>query len=150
MVGVELLETAADVAGDDPAVVWIEPVVRVAQRVDIAHGPADLAGGDFEGDNPFGGIQMARRSDVDFGIARPLQNQPFIADFHLQADADPQVRFLGLEHVAGLGGDEMRVLFAGGDRGNIDMVAADGLGDGLQVRGGRYDVELVLGLARPR
>ena len=90
---------------------------------------------------------MARRTDVDFGVARPLENQAFIADLQLQADANPQVRFPGLEHVAGFGGDEMRVLLAGGDRGDTDMVAADRLGNGLEVRGRGYDIELVLGLA---
>jgi hypothetical protein len=29
------------------------------------------------------------------------------------------------------------------------MVAADFLGDGLEVRGGRYDIELIPGLALP-
>ncbi len=134
-------ELLLDRFGDALAVVGIQPIVRVAGRMDVAHRARDLAGGDLQDLGGEGGVEVAVRTGLDLRVAglRDERGQP--ADLQLAAHRDQEVRLVQLEDEAGFRLDEMRVLVAARERLDLDLVPAHFAGDGGQVLGGGDDVE---------
>src|SRR5438445_5915899 len=69
VIRIHLGELVGDAASDAPAIVGIEPVVRVSERVNIAHSTRDCAGGDFQDFGKLGRIQIARSANLYLRIA---------------------------------------------------------------------------------
>ena len=128
--------------GHEPAILGIEPVVGIAQRVHVTHRPGDLAGGDLEDLAEVRDVEISFSADLNFRVAalRLQRRQP--ADFELQADHHQQVRFLEPQQETGFGLDEVRVLVALRYGIDADVVAADLARDGRQVFRGRDHIQL--------
>ena len=123
------------------AVLGIEPVVRVAERVHVAHGSGDLPGRqveDFRGERR---IEIAVGARLDPGVARLVDQRRQPADFQVAPDHHQQIRLVQLQHEARLGLDEVRILVAAGERFDGDLVAADLADDRRQVARRGDDVE---------
>ena len=78
VIRIHLGELVGDAASDSPAIVGIEPVVRVSERVNIAHSTRDCARRDFQNFGKLGSIQIPRSADLYFRIAalRDERGQP--------------------------------------------------------------------------
>src|SRR5262249_4488823 len=83
----------------------IEPVVRVAERVDVAHRSRDLAGGDLEDLRRERRVEVAFGARLDLGVAALVDERRQPADLQLATHHDQQVGGVELE-------DEARVGFA--------------------------------------
>ena len=139
--GPQARHAGGDGLGHNAPVERIQQVVRIALRVEIAHRAVDPLGGDLEAKRAQRGVQMAWRSGQDFRIAGSFQNRRLIADFQLHPHADPQIGVVGGQHVAGLGGDVVRILATGGDGRDFGPLPADVAGDGGQVGGGGHHAQ---------
>ena len=104
---------SAIVLRDRLAVLGIEPVVRIAQRVHVAHRARDLALWECRGCCACSGrIEIARRADLNLRVAALLDERRQPADLELAADDDQQIGLLQLQDEARLGLDEVRILIA--------------------------------------
>ncbi len=137
---VELRQARRDRPRDDAAVLGVEPVVRVAERVDVAHGARDGARGALEDVAPGRGVEVARAARPDLVVAALVDQRRQVADLELEAGDDEEVRLRELEDERRLGLDEVRVLVALREREDLDAVAADGLGDRREVLEARDDL----------
>src|SRR6266849_2452097 len=131
-----------DAAGNAQAVLRVEPVVRVAERMHVAHRPGDLRGGNLQNLRELRSIQIPRRGNLNLRGAGLGDQRRQPADLQLQSDHYEQVRPAQLQQKAGFGFDKVRVLISSGDGLHVDAVAADLLRQGGQVGGGGNDVEL--------
>ncbi len=134
-------ELVRDRLRDAPAVVRVEPVVRVPEGVDVAHRAGDLAGGDLEDLRGERGVEVAVRPHLDLRVAALLDERRQPADLQLPAHGHEEVGLGELQDEAGLGLDEVRVLVAAGDRLHLDPVAAHLAGEVGQVLGAGDDVD---------
>ena len=84
--GIHFSQLAGNSLGNAPTVIGIEPVMRVAQGVHVAHGARDLARGNIENLSELRGIQVALSGRLDFSIAalRDQRRQP--SDFQIEPD----------------------------------------------------------------
>ena len=115
--------------GDAAPVAGIQPVVRVAHRMHVAHGTRDLPGGDLEDLDCQRRVQVAACAGLDVGVAALLDERWQPADLQLASDQDQQVGRVELEDEARLGLDEVRVLISARQRLDAHLVAAHLLGD---------------------
>ncbi len=115
--------------------------------MDVTHGARDDFSRDLKDLRKLRSVQISRAGWLNTRVAglRDQRRQP--ADFQLQSDGDQQIGLAKQEQKAGLGFDEVRVLIAAGNRIDLHAVAADGLRERSQVRGGRDDLELGLGVS---
>ena len=114
----------------------------IAEGMDVTHGPRDLCCGDIEDFRRRRNIEVSRGAGLDPGIPALIDERRKPADFELQADHDEQIRFLQLQHEAGLGLDEVRILIAPGDGLGGRAVTADVSGNRGQIFGGCDYVDL--------
>src|SRR6266849_11067680 len=149
VVGTHLAELVGNALGDAQAVFGIEPIVRIAEGVDVAFGASDHARGNFKNFGETRSVEIARSADLDFGIRglRDQRRQP--ADFELETDNNEEVGALELEEETGLGVNEVGILIAAGDGFHFDFVATDFLRESGKVGGSGYDLKLAGG-ARSR
>src|SRR5207244_5120608 len=68
VIRIHLGELVGDAASDSPAIVGIEPVVGVSERVNIAHSTRDWAGRDFQHFGQLRRIQIPRGANLYFRI----------------------------------------------------------------------------------
>src|SRR5262249_52783279 len=121
-----------------------EPVVRVAERVDVAHRAGELSLRDLED------LGVERRVEITFGphldLAVPaLLNQgrqP--ADLELATDDDQYVGFLQLQDEARFRLDEVRILVAARQPLDVRAIAGHFARDRREVLGCGDDVQLAL------
>src|SRR5262249_20047494 len=118
-------ELAGNALGDAATVIGIEPIMRIAKRVNVAFGARYLALGNLEDLGKLRCIEIAVTARLDSSIAalRDQRRQP--ADFKIQANADQQIGVAQLEEKAGLGLNEVRILVAFGESFYINLIAAD-------------------------
>ena len=135
---------SAILLGDPLAVLRIHPVVRVAQRMDVAHGARDVPVGNLEDRGAERRVQIALRADLNLRVPALLDERRQPADLELAADADQHVGLLQLEDEARLRLDEVRVLIALRHRVDGDVIAADLARDRREILGRRHDVQLAL------
>ena len=109
--------------GDAPAVVRIQPVVRVAEGMDVAHGAGHLARRDVEDLGRRGGVEVAVGAGLDLRVAALLDERREPADLELAPDHDEQVGLRELQDEAGLGLDEVGILVAAADEVHGRMVS---------------------------
>src|SRR5713101_8112905 len=149
VVGTHLAELVGDAFGDAQAILRIKPIVRIAERVNVAFGASDHARGNFENFGETRSVKIAGGADLDFGIGglRDQRRQP--ADFKLETDNDQEIGALELEQEARLGVDKVRILIAAGNGFNFNFVATDFLRESGKVGGSGYDLKLAGG-ARSR
>src|SRR5205807_1634944 len=76
--------------GDAASVLRIEPIVRVAERVNVAHGAAYRTAWLFEDLRELRGVKITDGCRLNLGIAalRDQRRQP--SDLEIEADADEQ------------------------------------------------------------
>src|SRR6266851_5772812 len=67
IVWAHLAELGLDALGDAQAVVRVQPVVRVPQRMDVAFRAGDLASGEFQDSCKSRGVKITRRADLNPG-----------------------------------------------------------------------------------
>ena len=94
------------------AVLRIQPVVRIALRVHVAHRARDLARRDLENRAPERRVEIAVGAGLNLRVAALLDQRRQPADLQLAADDDQQVGLLQLQDEARLGLDEVRILIA--------------------------------------
>ena len=136
--------------GDQAAVARLEPVVRIARRMHVAHRAGDLAGRDLQDLHVQRGVEVAGGAELNLRIAalRDERRQP--ADLEFPPDHDQQVGVrLSFEDEAGLGLDEVRILVALAKRVDRDLVAADFARDRGEILGGRTTLRTPADLAAP-
>ena len=132
-------ELRGDGAGDDPPVLGVEPEVRVAERVDVAHRARHRARRPLEDVAAVGGVEVAGGARADLVVAALVDQRRQVADLELEAGDDQQIRLRELQHERGLRVDEVRVLVALREGEGLDAVAADGVGDRREVLDARDD-----------
>jgi hypothetical protein len=79
----ERSELAGEIARHDRAILRIEPVMRVAARVDVAHRARDLALRDVEDAHVHRRVDVAVRPDLDLRVATLLYERRQPADLAL-------------------------------------------------------------------
>src|SRR5262249_24172357 len=142
----QLRQLVGDLLGDALPVFRIQPVVRVARRMHIAHRARDLTGGDFENPRAERGVEIALGADLNLVVAALLHEGWQPPDLQLSDDDNEQIGFLQLQDKARLRFDEVRILIPLRDRFDRNLVAADLAPNGRQIFGRRHDVELALRL----
>ena len=122
--GRELRQLVPNRLRDAPAVTRVEPVVRIALRMDVAHRARDLAGRNLENPDVLRRIEVARSAGLDLRVpaARHERRQP--PDFELAADRDQHVRAADLENEARLRVHLVRILVTLGERDDGHAIAA--------------------------
>ncbi len=91
IVGPHFGQFVLDSFGDAQTVLRIEPIVRVAQRMDVPFGAGDDARGNFENPCEAGSVEVARCSDLNSRIGGLAYQRRKPADFQLESDNDEQI-----------------------------------------------------------
>src|SRR5260370_6866047 len=128
----------------------MEPIVRIAERMDVAFRAGRLAGGNFENFGKTGRIKVARRANLNLRIGGLADERRKPADFQLESDYDQKVGVAEFQKEAGLGFNEMRVLVAAGNGFDVDFFAANFLGEGREVGGRCHDTKFAVRKPRLR
>src|SRR5439155_23226222 len=97
-------------ARDDLSILWIQPVMRVAQRVNIALRPGDLARRHFEDPGLERRIEIPIRADLDLSIATLLDERWQPPDLEVASDQNQDVGLLKFEDEARFCFHEVRIL----------------------------------------
>ena len=144
---VERGQPRRDQPRDRARVLGRDPVVRVAQRVDVAHRAQLIGrdGGDVFGANRRRRVDVARLAALDAPVARLLHQRRQPADLQVEADVHQRVGAVQRQHQRRLRLDEVRVLVAARQRRDIDPVAAHLAGEVGERFDRRDDAQLGLG-----
>jgi hypothetical protein len=119
--------------------------VRIAERVDVAHGAVHRAGGSVEDLHPLRDVEVAGGAGADVVVAALVEQRRQPADLQLQADHFEQVGIFQQQQKTRLWLDEVRVLIAAPDGVDLHPVAAHFAGQRGQILGGGDDFQLVGG-----
>ena len=128
------------------------PVVRVAERVDVAQ-LAQLIGrngGDVFGSDRRRRVDVARLAALDAPVARLLHQRGQPADLQVEADVHQRVGAVERQHQRRLRLDEVRILVAARQRRDVDPIAAHLAGQVGERLDRRDDAQLGLGAASQR
>src|SRR5216684_4562614 len=101
--------------------------------MDITFSARDSSPGDLENLSELRRVQITSRCGLDIPITALGDQRRKPADLQLQSYADQEIGMAQLQQEAGLGIDKVRVLIALGQRLNIDLVAANFLGNRREV-----------------
>src|SRR5215831_10556381 len=145
IVGAHLGQFVLYALGNAETVFRVEPVVRVAERMDVALSPRDYPRWNLQNLGVPRSVEVARRTDLDFWVGGLCDQGRQPADFQFEADHDEEVRFAKFEQKTGLGFDEMWVLVAASNRFDFNSVTANFLREGGQIRCSRHDVQFARG-----
>src|SRR5205823_8912699 len=126
---IELAELVLEQTGDAARVLWIEPIVRIAERVHVAHAPVDVAARYVEHGNDLRDVDVSRAAEHDSLIPRSLEEQRHPADLEVESDKREDVGIAKLQNEARLRLDEVWILIPFADMDGLDLVAAHRLGD---------------------
>src|SRR6185295_18422588 len=132
-----------DLDADAHRVGGIEPVVRIAERVDVAHGAVHRAAGAVEDVHALRDVEIAGGARQDLAVPALVEQRRQPADLQVEADHFQQVGVPEQQQETRLGLDKVRVLIPAGDGGDVDAVAGHFLRDRGEVGGGGDDVQLV-------
>ena len=77
--------------GDAQAVLGIKPIVRVAERVNVALGAGHLARGNLENLCKARSVKVARRANLNLRISGLGDERRKPADFQLESDNDKKI-----------------------------------------------------------
>ena len=122
---IELAELVANRLRDQPAVVRVEPVVRVTLRVHVAHRARDLPRRDLEDLHVHRRVEIPVAAGLHLGVAAVGEQRRQPPDLEFPPDDDEHVGTADLEDETGLRIDKVRVLIALRQRDDDDLVAAD-------------------------
>src|SRR5207253_267356 len=123
--GTKLGELVRDFDRHTHGIGGIEPIVRVAKRVDIAHRAVDIGGRPLEDLYAEGKIEIALLSWADVVVAALIQQRRKPSDFELEADNFQQIRLPKQKQKARFRLDEVWILVTLADRSHVDAIAAD-------------------------
>src|ERR1700738_5229786 len=143
--GTHFAELVLNALGNAQTVIGIEPVMRMAERMDITFGAGDLAGGQLQNSGKAGSVQIAGATNLDAGVAGLGDERRKPADFELESDDDEELRPGKFKKEAGLRIDEMRILISARDGFDGNFITANFLCDGSEVGGGGHDLEFAVG-----
>src|SRR6185295_13746342 len=90
----KLAELLADRLRDAPAVFRIEPVMRIAERMDVAHRARDLTGRNLENRGGERRVEVAFAARLDLLVAALLHQRRQPPDLELASDDDEQIGLL--------------------------------------------------------
>ena len=88
---IEFAELLREPAGNSSAIVWIQPVVRVTERVHIAHGAGYNPSWNFQDLCKLRSVKIAVRADLNSAIAALSDKRRQPSDLELQTDHDQQI-----------------------------------------------------------
>ena len=143
--GRDAREPVEDVGGDCRRHARVERVVRVADRMDVAHRAVHPGRRHLEDRGCPRTRRRARaRPGCTFGLFAPWTTTSAHWSSSRPFDHE-QVGPPHLDHEARADLEIVRVLVAAGERVHLDEIAADRLGERLEVGGGRDDADLVGG-----
>ena len=145
-------QSLEDVGGHDRHEPRIARVVRVADRVDVAHRPVHPRGRDLEDWNALGDIHPAGSARDHLRIVGALGDD-FRPHVQLEAVHHQHVGSPHLDHQARPDLEVVRILIAACESVDLHEVAADRFGQRLEVSRGGHDAQLfgrrhVLGAGR--
>ena len=126
--------------GDPTPVSRFEPVVRIPERVYVAHRSRDRACWNLEDSGRQGRIEISSSTRLDSRVPALLDERRKPAALQIAADHNQQVGAHELENEAGLGLDEMRVLVPARDGFDGDAIAAYFARQRCQILRRRHDV----------
>src|SRR5207237_9400488 len=108
--GTQLRELPLDLDGDANGVRGIEPVVRIAERMHVAHRTIDGAGGTIEDRDARRDMELAGLSGTNAVVAALIEERRKPADLELEPDDFEQIGVAEQQQVARLRLDEVRIL----------------------------------------
>src|SRR3984893_625745 len=122
--GIEFPEFSSDAFGDAATIVGIEPVMRIAERMDVAHGASHRPGGNVENFSKLRSVKISVRADLNPWVAalRDQRRQP--PNLQLQSDQYEQIRVKKLQEGTWFRFHKMGILIASGDRFHGDVISA--------------------------
>jgi hypothetical protein len=125
------------------AIVRVQPIMRVAQRMNVPLCTSDCALGDFQNFRELRCVQISGcgRLDVSVAALRDQRRQP--ANFQIQSHQDQKIGVPQLQQETRLGIDEMRVLIALGQRLDIYLVPSDLLRQRCKIGKSGYDLQIL-------
>ena len=138
--GVDFTKGLGEVNGDDARIDRVRHVVGIARGVNVPLGPVQRRG-HFEELDALAAHDVRGGARLEPGVPRPLEQWREPADLQFRA-ALPE--HLGRAEPPGetrLGVHEMRILGRTRQRRNVHLVAADGLGQGTEIRGRGDDLQ---------
>ena len=138
-------QSLEDVRGDDRRHPRVERVVRIAERMHVAHGAVDARRGHLEHRDATRRIDPARGAGDHAGIVRALDDEidPVV---EVEAVDHEDVGPPHLHHEARAHLEVVGVLGAAGEGVDLDEVAAHHLRERLEIGRGRDDADLVGGV----
>src|SRR6185369_6021003 len=116
-----------------PAIVRLEPVMRVPRWVDIAHRAGNLPGGNLQDLDVHRGIEISLAARLNLRVAAAADERRQPADLQLAADDDQEVGPADSQDEARLRIDKVRILVPLGERRDGDAVAANFLRERSEV-----------------
>jgi len=140
----ELRQFFGDRFRDALPVFRIRPVVRVAERVHVAHRTRDVSTRDLENLSGQGRVEIPLSARLNLAVSALLLERREPPDLQLAADQHQQVGSLELQDEAGFGLDEVRILVPLRNRLDRNLVAADLAADRREIFRRGYDVQLAL------
>ena len=90
--GVEIAQLPGDTFGDAAAVFRIEPIVGIAEGVNVSHGAGHGTGRYVKDFGKLRSVQITGRANLDAGIAALVDERGEPSDLQLQAYHDQQIR----------------------------------------------------------
>ena len=121
----KLAQLVLDRLRDAAAVARVEPVMRVALRVHVAHRTGDLARGNLQNPNVGRRIEISVCARLDLRVAAAVDERRQPSDFQFATDHDEEIGAADFEDKARFRIDEMRILISLGEADDRDVVAAD-------------------------
>src|ERR1700687_3661341 len=143
-------ELVLDSFSDAQAVIGIEPIMRIAEGMDIPFGASNLAGGQLQNSGEARSVEIAGAAYLNAGVAGLSDQRRKPADFEFESDDDQELRLRQLQKKTGLRIDVMRILITARDRFDRNFIAANFLREGSEVGGGGHDLEFAVGASGNR
>ena len=116
-------------------------IVRVAQRVDVAHAPVDRDRL-LQNRDEMGAVEIARLAGLDVGIAGRFDQDRQVADLQIEPVVHQDVRLPGGQDHARPGIDHVRILVRLDEGGDLHLLLADLVGDAADPWERGHDLDL--------
>ncbi len=119
----------------------VEQVVRIAERVHVAHGAVHRRSRHFQRRDGHRRVDVAAAARQDARVARVLQQRRGVTALQFEAVLQVRVRFAESFDKARLRFGEMRIFRTFGEHGEDDVFAGNGTGEGAEIGRGGDDAQ---------